>query len=113
MSRLSHAMWAALGAASLVSGCGSAASEQVPDAKTVVAKPKPLSETDPEAFKKDPSTAMREVPPASRNDVQAAIVCRIRRLKDAGQPAALDAQTIRTITESVASGRTVDEACAI
>jgi hypothetical protein len=106
-------MWAALGAASLVSGCGNAASEPAVDAKPAVAKPKPLSQTDPEAFKKDPSTAMREVPPASRNDVQAAIICRVKRMKEAGQTAALDAQTIRTITESLASGRTVDEACAI
>jgi len=102
---------AALAATMLTAACGSEPeSAPVADARQAP-KPKPLSQVDPQAYKADPSTAMREVPEAMRRDVQSAIVCRVNRQRSEGAVAPLDAEAIRKITESIQSGTSVDDAC--
>lgn len=103
---------AAIAAATLLAGCGGDADAPANNATAQAApKPKPLSVTDPEAYKGDPSTAMREVPEASRQDIQRLIVCRVNRAREEGKPIALDADVIRDLTEKLRGGMTVEDAC--
>ncbi len=110
--RLGHvATCAALAATMLTAACGSeSAAPAVVDAKQAP-KPKPISQVDPQAYKADPSTAMREVPEAMRRDVQSAIVCRVNRQKSEGTVTPLDADVIRRINEAIKAGTSVDDAC--
>lgn len=102
---------ASLVAAVLLAGCG--AEPEVPSGNqtAVVTKAKPLSQVDPQAYQRDPSTAMRQVPETMRANVQKAIVCRVNRQKQEGTVASLDAETIRKITQTINSGGSVEDAC--
>jgi hypothetical protein len=102
---------AAIAAAILLAGCGGDADPTPSNATAPVVKPKPLSVVDPQAYKADPSTAMREVPEGMRQDVQRAIVCHVDRQRTEGGVKPLDAETIRVITESIKAGTTVEDAC--
>lgn len=74
-------------------------------------RPLPLSKRDPEAYKMDPGTAMREAPEAMRTEVQQSIVCYVEKKREAGETAAVNAKTIRTITAHIKAGGSSKDYC--
>ena len=105
---------AALALMLLTTACGGT-EEDVPaseDASTESAsRPRPLSQTDPEAYKMDPGTAMREAPEAIRADVQRAIVCVVEKARKDTGTAAINADTIRSVTRHITNGGSTQDYC--
>lgn len=96
----------------MLSACGESA-EPVQDDGVVQAQPapKPLSQTDPEAYKMDPGAAMREAPEGMRQDVQRAIVCIVDRSRRDTGTAKIDANTIRAVTDHISKGGSAQDYC--
>ena len=96
----------------LLTACGESAEPiQGADAAVGQPTPKPLSQTDPEAYQMDPSTAMREAPEGMRQDVQRAIVCVVDRSRRDTGTAKIDADTIRVVTEHISKGGSAQDYC--
>ena len=87
------------------------ASENPSPTEEVSTKRKPLSERDPQAYKMDPGTAMREAPEKLRVEVQKAIVCIVEKAHKEKRPAAINAETIRTVTAHIKSGGRAQDYC--
>lgn len=98
----------------LTAACGSAEDDvqvAVEETEETDVKPRPLAKSDPEAYKMSPGTAMREIPPALRTQVQRSIICYTDHKRETEGTVAIDADTIRAITNHIKSGGSSNDYC--
>lgn len=86
-----------------LSACGEGSNADAPPvANTVqVAKPKPLSQTDPEAYHDNLESAMKEVPASMRIDFQNLLTCTVRKEAALGAAKPLTAERVRQMTAQI------------
>jgi hypothetical protein len=94
-----------------LAACGGKAED--PPKPAPVEKTKSLQERDPQAYKDNVGSAMKEVPEASRQDIPRAISCVVSRPDATGRKPVLSAALVREITDKLKNGQTVDDICRI